>query len=44
MTYSFGYGSLSAGHIDATRGDKTFGTLGQGTADQNYMYGGGIVN
>jgi hypothetical protein len=44
LTYSFGYGSLSAGHIDATLGDKTFGTLGQGTAEQNYMYGGGIVN
>lgn len=28
MTYDFGYGKLSAGHIDATLGDKTFGTLG----------------
>jgi len=28
MTYDFGYGKLSAGHIDATLGDKPFGTLG----------------
>jgi hypothetical protein len=28
--YFYGYGSLSGGHLDATKGDKTFGTLGQG--------------
>ena len=26
------------------KGDKTYGTLGQGTSEQNYMYGGGAVD
>lgn len=36
LAYSFGYGSLSAGHLDLTKSDKSFGTLGQGdSADQS---------
>jgi len=31
MNYNFGYGKLSAGHIDPSLGDKPFGTIGQGT-------------
>jgi hypothetical protein len=31
MTYEYGYGKLTGGHIDASLGDKPFGTLGQGT-------------
>jgi hypothetical protein len=36
LTYTVGYGSLTAGHLDLTMSYKTFGTLGQGlAADQN---------
>jgi hypothetical protein len=28
MNYSYGYGTLTAGHLDGTLGDKTYGTLG----------------
>lgn len=44
MNYILGYGKLTGGHLDGMKGDKTFGTLGQGTEDQNYMYGGGAVD
>lgn len=44
MTYEYGYGKLTGGHIDASLGDKPFGTIGQGTESQNYMYGGGVVD
>jgi len=44
LSYNFGYGSFSGGHMDATLGDKTFGTLGQGTELQDYIYGGGVTD
>ena len=39
LSYTIGYGLLTAGHLDLTKSDKSFGTLGQGiAADQsNYM-------
>ena len=36
LTFTYGYGALTAGHLDLTKSYKTFGTLGQGlAADQN---------
>lgn len=36
LSFTYGYGSLMAGHLDLTMSYKTFGTLGQGlAADQN---------
>lgn len=36
LTITYGYGALTAGHLDLTMSYKTFGTLGQGlAADQN---------
>lgn len=29
LTYDFGYGKLSAGHLDVAKGKKRFGVLGQ---------------
>jgi hypothetical protein len=45
LTYRWGYGALSAGDLDATKGDKAFGTLGQGSSGQfGWTPGGGMVN
>ena len=38
LSYTFGYGSLSAGHLDLTKADKSFGTLGQGIAADQSKY------
>lgn len=35
---SFGYGSFSAGHLDLTKGAKSFGTLGQDDTPQLESY------
>ena len=36
LSYTYGYGALTAGHLDLTKSYKNFGTLGQGlAADQN---------
>lgn len=36
ISYTYGYGALTSGHLDLTKSYKTFGTLGQGlAADQN---------
>jgi hypothetical protein len=36
LSYTYGYGALTAGHLDLTKSYKTFGTLSQGlAADQN---------
>lgn len=34
-TYDFGYGKLSAGHLDFSKNAKNFGTLGQSERSEN---------
>jgi hypothetical protein len=38
FTAAFGYGSYSAGHLDLTKGAKSFGTLGQDETPQLASY------
>ena len=44
LTYDFGYGKLSAGHIDPAKGKKQFGVLGQDAAISTGTYKGASDN